>query len=932
MLFTLFFGLNYDNAVYPRPDTEGGHLYLGARSLLRWFETHLGLSGHTERIEHLRVEQYRQALRRYLAEHPTVFYLKSFEADQLACAEALLKRRDELLLSGFDFAKNEGLPFRLKVLVDIENQFLKNEHGASKLIAGEADRFEKVLKALETRKVPIAEFVVNEMIEKRDGVTHLLPPQYLRLFEALEWQNVAIVPLSQKSKKNKTAASDLLTFKNFIQNKTERGKKQTLHGDGSLIIIESDRDTEGADFLAKILSLNPKFRPTFLIPDRNRTLDEALIQNGLPAFGLPSASLGRPTLQLLKLVTAFLWKPLDLHKILEFVTMPVKPLYHDLSVLIAEMIAQRPGIGSEYWLKKVDEFFADLAITAQSNTDISVAKIRNEYNFWFDHKTYDIAQSAPKDEIISLFSYLKSWASEEYETVSKKSSSLLTLSKQAQRIEDFLYELPVSESRLSFLELERIIRTIYEPSPVSPREQELGHYRHVSNGDCLLHPVNKLIWWNFTDTEGVHFFSRWYADEILYLRNQSVILQSPQDENALMLWQRIQAVLRTDRQLILVYPKKVNGEHAPEHPLFSHLRACFGELELITVKSSAELNEDSSEYKKLSKLIDIETPINVPLKPHRLGKIQPIISVHSRLLIQREHETLTSLESLFYYPHQWVFRYKAKLNKSPILSIAKENTLKGNLSHRFFEMILQENFTAWTFEDVKKWVDDNSAKMFKREAATLLMYGFEPEKLQLIWKIKYAIWTLINHIRSNRWQVEGTETDLSGKFGNTPVRGKADLVLVRSRPDSSGSGGERCVLDLKWSGHSYRERMIKNGEDLQLIMYSKLLTDDADWAHTGYFIIENARLLARNTAAFSEIKPLAAADDAFAINQSIWQKMIATYNWRLKQVIEGHIEIRTTKTVRDLEERYGMELLDVLEMKNEEAKYDDYRTLIGLVK
>ena len=927
MLFTIFFGLNYDNAVYSRPDTEGGHLYLGAKSLLRWFETHLGLAGHTERIEHIRVEQYRQALRRYLAEHPTVFYLKSFEADQLACAEALLKRRDELLLSGYDFAQNADLPFRLKVLVDIENQFLKNELGESKLIAGQADRFEKVLKALETRKVPLAEFVVNEMIETAGGVTHLLPPQYLRLFEALEWQNVAIVPHSQKCRKNKTATSDLLTFKNFIQNKTKRGEQQTLRADGSLIIIESDRDTEGTDFVAKLLSLNPKFRPTFLIPDRNRTLDEALIQNGLPAFGLPSASLGRPTLQLLKLVTAFLWKPLDLYKILEFVTMPVKPLYGDLATLIAEIIAQRPGIGGEYWFAKVNQFFDQLAVKAQSNTEINVAKIKREYEFWFDRPVYDIARSAPKAEIIAIFTKLKDWATEEHDNItgiSKKSSSLRTLAEQARRVEEFLNELPTNESRLSFLELERIIRTIYEPSPVSPREQELGHYRHVSNGDCLLNPVNKLIWWNFTDTEGVHFFSRWYADEILYLKNQAVILQSPQDENALMLWQRIQAVLRTDRQLILVYPKKVNGEHAPEHPLFSHLRACFGELEHITVKSSAELNEDSKEYKKLSKLIDIETPINVPLKPHRLGKIQPIISVHSRLLIQREHETLTSLESLFYYPHQWVFRYKAKLNKSPILSIAKENTLKGNLAHRFFELILEENFTNWTYDDVKKWVDDNSAKMFKREAATLLMYGFEPEKLQLIWKIKYAIWTLINHIRSNRWQVEGTELDLSGKFGNTPVRGKADRVLLR--------GDERCVLDLKWSGHTYRERMIKNGEDLQLIMYSKLLTDDADWAHTGYFIIENARLLARNTAAFSEIKPIAAADDAFAINQSIWQKMIATYNWRLKQVIEGHIEIRTTKTVRDLEERYGMELLDVLEMKNEEAKYDDYRTLIGLVK
>ena len=88
---------------------------------------------------------------------------------------------------------------------------------------------------------------------------------------------------------------------------------------------------------------------------------------------------------------------------------------------------------------------------------------------------------------------------------------------------------------------------------------------------------------------------------------------------------------------------------------------------------------------------------------------------------------------------------------------------------------------------------------------------------------------------------------------------------------------------------------------MQLVMYARLLNDSDDWAHTGYFIIENARLLARNTAAFAEIKPLT-TDDAFEINEIIWQKMLKTYAWRLNQVTKGHIEIRTTKTARDLEE------------------------------
>ncbi|MBL7815836.1 MAG: PD-(D/E)XK nuclease family protein [Saprospiraceae bacterium] len=915
MLYTIFFGLNYDSGVYPRPDTEGGHLYLGEKNLLRWFELHLGLSGHKERIEHIRVEQYRQALRRYVKNNPTVFFHKSFEADALACAEALLQRRDELLLSGYDFAPDTAFPPRLKVLVDVEHLFLRHEDGSSKLVAGEADRFEAVIQTLKNKKAPLETLVVNEI---DDNGKLLLPPQYKRLLEALELQGVDIVSQQKHAKWAKLPratqySNDLQIFKNFVSNQLPRGQKQLLKADGSLIVIESERDTEGADFLSKVLSLNPDFRPAFLIPDRNRTLDEALIQNGLPAFGLPSASLGRPALQLLKLVTAFIWQPLDLYKILEFVSMPIKPLDNDLGTVIGNIIAQRPGINSELWHASTDQFFEDLEVRAKQDMSINVKKVKEQFEFWFKRAHYDITKAAPRDEITKIFTFLKDWAIETHGN--GKNPSLLVLAEQARRIEEFLYELPPSETFLSYLDLERIIRTIYEPSPVSPRPQEVRHYPFVAQGDCLLQPVSKLVWWNFTDTEGVHFFSRWYADEVAFLKGKNIVLQSPQDENALMLWQRVQPVLRTTRHLILVYPKKINGEDAAEHPLCSHLRACFGDLTPITVHTK----ENWAAFEALAHL---DTPQHVRLKPHRLGKIEPIIAVQSPLLTKREHETPTSLESLFYYPYQWVFRHKAKLNKSSILSIVKENTLKGNLSHRFFELILKENFQNWTQRDVNDWIDDHQ-KLLSREAATLLMYGFEPQKLQLLRQIKNAIWTLIEHIRRNKWEVEQTEKELFGVFADTPIKGKADVVLLR--------GSEKCVLDLKWSGHTRRERMIKNGEDLQLVMYARLLNDSDEWAHTGYFIIENARLLARNTAAFAEIKPLT-ADDAFAVNDVIWQKMLTTYDWRLKQVAAGQIEIRTAKTIRELEEHYGMTLLDVLEMKNEDAKYDDYGTLIGLVK
>jgi ATP-dependent helicase/nuclease subunit B len=904
--YTLHFGLDFDDIVFPRPNTEGSHFYFGSKGMLKYLEKYLGQEGHNDKIEHIRTEQFRQVLVRYVKQNEGVFFQQSFEADQWACTQTLLNRRDELLLAGWDFDKK--IPHeRLKAMAEIE-AFLTDETGKKRLMAGYADRFEVVLSQLEYKKIPVSKVVVQEPIK-------LLPPQYDRLFHAFKEQNITIEQADDRVEAlDFYPETDLSIFKKFVLNSLPQGQKQPLSADGSLTVLEANNDIDAAAFVAKLMRLNPDFQPAFLIPDKSRQLDDALIQNSLPSFGLPSASLGRPTLQLLKLVTTFLWRPIDPYKILEFVTLAAKPIDNDLANVLATCLSQRPGLDSEMMFAAVSRFFEELKAKAKEDKTIDVKKIEEQYKFWFDRKSYDIEKQAPKNEIIAIFAKLKEWSSEEFERSNNK-TSFLVLTEQAKRVQEILEELPENDKFLTFLELERIIRTVYEPAPVQPSPREIGHYRFVHHESCLLDKTDDLVWWNFTDTEGVHFFSKWYKTEIDYFEKRFIRLQTPQNENALMLWKRIQPILKTNKKLILIYPKKVNGSDTKEHPLFSHLHACFGDLDTISFNIHKNID--------LKKHLNLEKPNTVLLEPHRLGKTPTFVELNSKILKERDTETLTSLETLFYYPHQWVFAHKAKLRKSSILSIVKDNTLKGNLAHRFFELILKENPIEWSQEDVKDWIELNSTKLMRQEAATLMMYGFEPERIQFIRQVKYAIWTLINHIQQNRWTIEGCEMDLRGKFGETPVRGKADVVLLR--------GSEYCVLDLKWSGHGYRERLIKNGADLQLVMYSRLLNEADDWAHTAYFILDKAHLLSRNNKAFKEIKPLLPDVDAFAMNEQIWQKMLSTYQWRMGQILEGKIEIRTEKTAKELEEIYGADLLDVLEMKGEDSKFDDYRTLIGLV-
>ncbi len=911
---TIYFGFELGGLVYPKPQKEVGVFYLGAQGLLQFLELHLGLSGHPNDNEYLRIEQYRQALIQHLALKPTAFYHASFEADQLATAATLLSQRDELLLSSWDFDINNETPTRLVSIAEIEQLLntpaaIKQEQGLH-LDHGFAERFVEVLKQIDLRTHPIGTIYLNEPYE-------ILPDYFQRLFDKLKSQGVIFYQLATDAP---SSDSDLDLFKKMLLvEETGKREKIKLKNDGSLIIIKAKRETEAAVYLAKLFQQNEQFRPTCLIPEKNRALDNAFIQEGLPSLGILSASLARPSLQILKLVTVFLWEPIDPFKIMEFVSLSVKPLENELATIIANQMAQTPGLNSDGWFIAINRYFDDLKEQAKENANLNVQAIQNQYNFWFRRKRYHVSRAVPKADVIEIFNYLAKWAYKIFEDSNSKNKSLLVLSEQAKKVSELLEALPASQTSLSHLELERIVRTIYEPSPIVFQEKQVGFLPYVHDSSAIIGNIDDLLWWNFTRNEQDHFFSRWYKPELHYLDSLNIHLQSPVDKNLLLLWQRPRPALYTQGRLVLIIPQMVDGKEVHPHALHDEMQAAFDNLEAISFTIDTEKGREiiAKHFEQL--------PVRKKLALHQLGKPQPFIDInHPDKIDQNEHETITSLDSLFYYPYQWVFKHKIKLRKSSILSVVKDNTLMGNLAHRFFEILFKQDIITWTKKDVESWIDDMATQLLSKEGAVLLMYGREPEKVAFINRVKYAAWSLVSIIQSNGWKVKETEMDLEGKFMGIPIKGKADLVLER--------GNELAVVDFKWRGANRRLQMIKNEEDLQLVLYARLLTADESWAHTAYFIMETGKMIARNNLAFKEATAVSPDLDHIQVNQNVLSKMQKTFSWRMEQLKKGKIEIRTDFTKHQLEEAYMGELLDILEMKDTSAYFDDYKTLINLIE
>lgn len=870
---TIHFGNDFDGPVFSgNTPLRAGELFAGPSRLLHWLEEQLGLGGYPNNTAYLRIELYRQAL----AQTENTFYSASYEADRFATAESLLHWRDELLAAGWSFELKSDMPPRLEAIAKAE-AFYRKKTEAPELLAntkGMADRMEQVLQRLLSVKVPLDKIILYEPLDVQ-------PPVIGR------WLNVI---------KTQQPATVIETFE-----QAPSGISPEL----KFAVLKCRRDSDASVFLAQLLRLNPGYQPLILAPQSSLLLEHQLQSEGYPALGIPAASLARPSMQVLKLAPAFLWEPVDVFKIMEFLTLPVKPLDAGLSLEIARVMAEKPGFFSDTWFAAVLGYFENA-----ENSE----KIKAEYEFWFNRRRYPLDKTAPKKDAVSIYAYLTDWAHRFFEETGSTNTSLLVLAEQARRIRELLDTLP--EQRISFLELERIVRTIFEASPIQLASSEAGTLPFIHKPGAIAAPPDELVWWNFVGGNDAAPVDKWQKSERMWLERQGVRLATPGDQSRLKQLLQMRPLLKTAKRVLLISPEFVDGVEVSPHLLLSDLEA--GRKQ--DFNQHVYYLDQAADRSRLQQLFQL--PGRQKLAPRLNQRTRPHLQIsHPERIPLAEYETPTNLESLFYYPHRWFFRQKLRLFPSSLLSITNDTTLLGNVAHRIFEKLLKQDINALEKTELFKWVDAEAEQLLPKEGATLLLYGREPEKNTFLRKVKNAAWNLIAQIKSNGWLVEETEKDLQGEIQGVQLRGKADLVLSR--------GAEQAIIDLKWSGARRRKELILNGEDLQLVLYARLLPPESNWPHTAYFILEDGKLIARNAAAFQEAVQAGRGLDHMEACSGIFERMLKTFEWRMEQISNGLIEIRTARTAVELESMYEGRLFELLEMKNEEARWDDYRILIS---
>jgi len=898
----IIFGLSLDASSFHEKE---GVYFFGQHDFLRWLEQQLGLAWPTKNYSWLRSAFFRKILISFLEEQPTAFFKDSFEVDSYGTTKAILDFRDELRVSNWNFRETIDMPSRLLDMSKLESfcaglLIQKDQQAKSNyqiLNNGFADRFIEVENALNG---DLALDVELTLVEPKE----LLPTWWQRLLVALQQNGVHVVENKVRSRE---VDSDLNKITELLDNQSFKGDKITLAGDDSLIILRVPRDYDGLETFAYGYQNRVGDLPFLILPLGLKLPDLAFESDGLPVSGNTSVSDLRPSQQLIKLAHTFLWQPMDLGRVLEFLNLPYSPLHSHLAVRLASALQDRPGFDSEAWHRAIHSFKESEKV---EDGDKEAALF--EFNFWFNRKKYFQKAKISKSDIFDVYLHLAKWAKSHL--ASKSSGAIfMTIYRLSLDLLDLLDA--IDEEKISFLDLEQLTDIVIQATPATFKAREVGASSFAQDPGAIVFPIDEIIWFNFVTSGTEYIAPKFVKEELNYLGAQGIKLTLPERQNKLRKWNRYQPILLAQKRLILVVPDKVEGVYANLHPLHYELEAMIENIDSITIDiraNSGALNDIFNTRLSIEKM-----PKTSFYEGHQVG-ISPII-INEKV----DMFSVTELETFLHYPHSWVLRKQMKLYGSALSKIKDVNALKGNIAHKIFEFLLKEKLHLSDNEVIIEWFHDVFHDIIRAEGLPFLEFGKEPELASFRKQLRNSILGFVHTLRDNNWNVVATEETLEGSLGRSPVKGITDVVLERD--------GQFLIIDLKWGGKSFRQLMFKNKEDIQLMLYSRYFGDETVWWDAGFYIIKDGLFITRTEGLFDVAKVIRSKEDYLSVYDEMYGRLLKTLDWRSEQLSKGELELRTRESLAALDEKYGETIFELLPLKAEDYIFDDFGALVGKV-
>ena len=428
-------------------------------------------------------------------------------------------------------------------------------------------------------------------------------------------------------------------------------ERESLQGDGSLVVVKSASKDLSADAIAEFLLETGEIGRTLLVAEVDGiVLDNALERAGLPRCGFRHYTRFRSATQVLKLALALLWKPVDPHRVLQFLLHPSGLLPRWVRWRLADAVAASPGLGGPAWIRSIERIAQTQRERFEAGEE-EVERLRTDIAFWLEAERYDPDSGAPVETLLSRTGRVSDWARKQSNTAESESEVAMFAAarSQAEALLTELAELRESGAqRISRLELQRRIDEVTTGAQDPSTYGEAGHARATTAPAAVTGPWPTVVWWNLA-LESTAISYPWSRRELDALRASGVHLPEIDDIVRRRSREWLRPLCNASEQLVLV----VQNDERGTHPLWTRVESLFEGM--ATVEIEPVLLEGGQTLEPLG-IRTRELPLRHLRAPRRWWSLPPEFPV-----APREVESYSSLAKLCDYPHEWVLRYAARL-------------------------------------------------------------------------------------------------------------------------------------------------------------------------------------------------------------------------------------------------------------------------------
>lgn len=845
---------------------------LGRLGFLGLLETYLGLQ-RPDVSWARRVTSYLGHLRQH--DNGARFYSRSLQADSIGTAAMLLSWRDEWRLAGWDGTVPSDAPQRLREMSLVE------QSAAVSIEPGEAERLSDVALAM-------------AMASETTPIESVLLVDPLESFP-LGWRQVlALLPNVVLWQPEPQGQDQLRQLQERAFGTLRDGKVQALDApvtDGSVLLVRASTREVAEQWLSASCR-SAAIDRLLLCEGGGDSLDATMMATGAAGSGFPHLSALRPPLQAVGLALEMCWAPIDVGRLIEFLSHPVGPFSRKARAALARVVDEQPGIGGEAWA----------AFKREIPEDDRGAALLENIEFWLEGERWSRDAGAPLGALLARVDRLVAALRVRLSGDEVVRAALLPAIDQCMALRAGMAGL--QEQGVAVLSSRQVEQLIVYATPAgctnpSSFAQVGGLRAEVEAGACI-EAADEVIWW-MPSTPTLPLSLPWSQIELTALKQQGVVLRDPQQELDALAREWLLPLLAARKRFTLVLPPA----GAEEHPFQQLLCSLVPDLLSHSIDLDLQLGSD------------FVGELSTGLMRMELPRAPRHIELGRSLSLPTEGQSYSSLSELYDDPALYALKRIARLRATTVFTAEEDNRLLGTLAHRVFErLFLQAGSLAWPQKQAVEWFRDSVDELLKTEGAQLLMQGAGVSQHRFRAVCENAICSLLDHLQAAGATAVRTEVELEGCLGDVQLIGKADLLVELPN-------GRSVILDMKWGGEKRYADYLREGQHLQLAFYSTLLEQQTGLAPAalGYFILGSGAMF----VTVPDVMPKAQVrTPPVGATGVLLQQARESWKWRSRQLADGQIDVVPIEAGDDYQGPEG-----TLPVKGPRQWEKDYLVLLG---